>query len=259
MHPSRALHPSQPTGDLEERERRDRELSELFDRYAVSRDPRLREELVARTAWIATRCARRFTHRGEPFEDLHQVAQLGLLKAIDRFEPDQGHHFASFAMPTILGELRRYFRDHTWSIHVPRRAKDARPMVNGAVDDLTATFGRTPTVDEIANRLDQPAHVVADALRANEAYRARSLDTGRHREVEVEDIVLAHVDDRQVVAELMSHLDERERTILYLRYFEELSQAHIAERVGVSQVHVGRLLASSLELLRLILVPEAAG
>lgn len=255
----RSLHPSHPTDDLEDRERRDQELNNLFEQYAVSHDRRVREEIVERTAWIATRCARRFTHRGEPFEDLHQVAHLGLLKAIERFDPAQGHHFAAFAMPTILGELRRYFRDHTWSIHVPRRAKDVRPMVNGAVDDLTAVLGRKPTVDEIAQRIDHPATVVSDALAANEAYRARSLDTGHHRDVDVEDTVLSHVDDRHVVAELMSHLDERERKILYLRYFEELSQAHIAEIVGVSQVHVGRLLATSLERLRRVLVPEVAG
>lgn len=252
------MHPNHDHHGLDDVEERDRQLSELFERYAATRDRAVRDEIVDRTDWIATRSARRFTNRGEPFEDLLQVAHLGLLKAIERFDPSQGHHFAAFATPTILGELRRYFRDHTWSIHVPRRAKDIRPVVNAAVDELTATLGRAPTLDEIAERSDQPRQVVADALRANEAYRTRSLDTGLHVP-DVEDPILANVDDRHLVTELMSRLAPRERTILYLRYFEELSQAHIADIVGVSQVHVGRLLASSLERLRHAMVPQAAG
>lgn len=242
----------------DEVEERERELTELLEAYAGSRDRRIRDEIVVRTNWLATRGARRFANRGEPFDDLLQVANLGLLKAIERFDPHQGHHFAAFATPTILGELRRYFRDHTWCIHVPRRAKDIRPTVNAAVEELTSSLGRPPTVDEIAVRVNHPTRTVTDALRANVAYRARSLDEGNHR-LEMRDSALDGADDRHVIAEVISQLEPRERMIVYLRYFEELSQARIAEIVGVSQVHVGRLLASSLEQLRRKLVPEMAG
>lgn len=241
--------------DVDERER---ELTQLLEAYAANRDRGIRDEIVVRTSWLATRGARRFANRGEPFDDLLQVANLGLLKAIERFDPHQGHHFAAFATPTILGELRRYFRDHTWCIHVPRRAKDIRPTVNAAVEELTSSLGRPPTVDEVAVRVNHPSRAVTDALRANVAYRARSLDEGNHR-LEMRDSALDGADDRHVIADVMSQLEPRERLIVYLRYFEELSQARIAEIVGVSQVHVGRLLASSLEQLRQKLVLDVAG
>lgn len=237
---------------------RDRELADLFERYVATRDVHLRDEIVDRTAWIAIRSARRFANRGEPLDDLLQVARLGLLKAIERFDPSHGHHFAAFATPTILGELRRYFRDHTWSIHVPRRAKDIRPLVNAAVDELTATLGRPPRLEEIADRVGHPPAVVTDALRANSAYRTRSIDLGTHQ-LDTGDRALDLVDDRHMVTELMSQLDPRAQRILYLRYYEELSQARIAEMVGISQVHVGRLLAASLERMRQALVPQIAG
>ena len=225
-------------------------LADALSRYASNRDERLRDEIVDRAAWLALRSARRFSDRGEPFDDLLQVARIGLLKAIERFDPERGVQFGAYATPTIVGELRRYFRDHTWSVHVSRRAKDLRPAVNTASDELARDLGRSPTVAEIAARIERSEDAVLEALEANNAYRARSLDpTGSGHappvEARFEDVL-----DRQVISGLLERLRPRERTIVYLRFFEELSQAQIAERVGTSQVHVGRLLASTLEQLR---------
>jgi RNA polymerase sigma-B factor len=242
-----------PTDDDE------RWLADALGRFATTRDPRLRAEIVEATMWIATRSARRFADRGEPFDDLVQVARLGLVKAVDRFDPAHGVHFGAYATPTILGELRRHFRDHTWSVHVSRRAKDLRPSVNEAHDELTRTLGRSPTISEVADRLHTSADAVLEALEANNAYRTRSLDVGRDSTWSPPvDADYAGVLDRQVIADLMERLAPRERTILYLRFFEELSQAQIAEKVGTSQVHVGRLLSSTLTSLRSHLERETA-
>jgi RNA polymerase sigma-B factor len=235
----------------------ERWLADALERYHHNRDPDLRNEIVDRTAWLATRSARRFADRGEPFDDLLQVARIGLLKAIDRFDPIHGVQFGAYATPTIVGELRRYFRDHTWSVHVSRRAKDLRPSVNTAVDELTRELGRSPTIDEVAVRIHSSPDAVLEALEANNAYRARSLDpagTGHSPPVEAN---FDNVLDREVIAALLDRLKPRERMIVYLRFFEEMSQAQIAERVGTSQVHVGRLLASSLVQLRSFLEHDA--
>lgn len=225
-------------------------LRESLELFAKTRDSRLRDEIALRTSWIATRSARRFWDRGEPFDDLVQVANIGLLKAIDRFDPSHGVHFGAYATPTIVGELRRHFRDYTWSVHVPRRTKDMRSVVNAARDDLTKEYGRSPRVSEIATRLDVSVDSVIGALESNNAYRAFPLDaagTGHASETETSfDDVL----NREVVSNLLDQLPARERKILYLRYFEELSQEQIAEQIGTSQVHVGRLIASSLAELR---------
>lgn len=246
----RSIH--QPTEEDE------RWLADALARYHVSRDPDLRNEIIARTSWLATRSARRFADRGEPFDDLLQVARIGLLKAIDRFDPAHGVQFGAYATPTIVGELRRYFRDHTWSVHVSRRAKDLRPAVNSAVDELTRELERSPTVDEVAQRVHNSPDAVLEALEANQAYRAHSLDpagTGHAPPVEAG---FDNVLDREVIATLLDRLRPRERLIVQLRFFDELSQAQIAERVGTSQVHVGRLLAASLAQLRSHLETDAA-
>lgn len=225
-------------------------LQDALVRYARKRDSLLRDEIAAHTSWIAVRSARRFWDRGEPFDDLTQVAHIGLLKAIERFDPTVGVHFGAYATPTILGELRRHFRDYTWSVHVPRRAKDLRSAVNVARDELSRDLGRSPRVEEIADRLKVSTESVIEALDANNAYRAHTLDpasTGlsSSMETDFEDIF-----NRDAISALLDRLPARERRILYLRYFEELSQAQIAEQMGTSQVHVGRLIASSLATLR---------
>lgn len=236
--------------DAAQSEAADAWLRESLELYAVNRDVRLRDEIAQRTSWIATRSARRFWDRGEPLDDLVQVAQIGLLKAIDRFDPSHGVHFGAYATPTIVGELRRHFRDHTWSVHVPRRTKDLRSAVNTARDDLTKALGRSPLITEIATRLDVTTDSVIASLEANNAYRAFSLDPVANSNTSISDSGFDDVLNREVVSNLLDQLPPRERKILYLRYFEELSQEEIAEQIGTSQVHVGRLIASSLAELR---------
>jgi RNA polymerase sigma-B factor len=227
----------------------DQWLHESFERYSTTGDLSLRDEIAEHTSWLATRGARRFADCGEPFDDLVQVARIGLLNAIDRFDPAQGVPFGAFATPTIMGELRRYFRDHTWSVHVSRRAKDLRPAVNAASEALSKELHRSPRIREIAERMTLPEEAVIEALEANNAYRAHTLDpTGRNTPAAESN--LDEVLNRDVIAGLLDRLRPRQRQILYLRFFEELSQAQIAEQIGTSQVHVGRLLASSLAQLR---------
>ncbi len=224
-------------------------LEAALERFNTSRDAALRDEITARTSWLATRGARRFADCGEPFDDLVQVARIGLLNAIDRFDPAHGVPFGAYATPTIMGELRRYFRDHTWSVHVSRRAKDLRPAVNAASEALSKELRRSPKVSEIAARMRIPDEAVIEALEANNAYRAHSLDpTGRNSPAV--DATDEPVLDRQVIVGLLDKLRPREREILYLRFFDELSQAQIADKIGTSQVHVGRLIVSSLAELR---------
>jgi RNA polymerase sigma-B factor len=230
-------------------------LQESLQRYATYRDKELRDEIAERTSWLATRGARRFADCGEPFDDLVQVARIGLLNAIDRFDPFQGVPFGAYATPTIMGELRRYFRDHTWGVHVSRRAKDLRPAVNATTEALSKELQRSPRVSEIAERMKVPEESVIEALEANSAYRAHTLDSSGRSSPSVESDVDS-VLNREVIARLLDSLRPRERQILYLRFFDELSQAQIAERIGTSQVHVGRLIASSLAELRQHLLEE---
>ena len=236
------LTPSQPDSD-------ERWLKDAFDRYATERDKVLRDEIAERTSWLATRGARRFADCGEPFDDLFQVARIGLLNAIDRFDPAQGVPFGAYATPTIIGELRRYFRDHTWRVRVSRRAKDLRPSVNATTEILSKELQRSPRISEIADRMKIAEEAVIEALEANNAYRAHTLDPTGKNTPSVESN-LDEVLNRQVIAGLLDRLQPRQRQILYLRFFEELSQAQIAEQIGTSQVHVGRLIASSLAQLR---------
>ncbi len=225
-------------------------LAESLLIYAETRDTNLRDRIAAATSWIAQRSARRFWDRGEPFDDLVQVAHIGLLKAIDRFDPEQGVPFGAYATPTIMGELRRHFRDHTWSVHVPRGAKDLRPAVNAARDHLNKELQRSPLISEIADHLHVSAASVIEALESNNAYRTYALDSVHATRAPVLDTGFDEIVDREVISALLDRLAPRERTIIQLRFFDELSQAEIAERVGTSQVHVGRLITSSLAVLR---------
>jgi len=224
-------------------------LFDAFARYALGHDKDLRDQIAEQTSWLATRAARRFAASGEPFDDLFQVARIGLLNAIDRYDPSHGVPFGAYATPTIMGELRRYFRDHTWQIHVSRRAKDLRPIVNGTIEDLSKELQRSPRIAEIAERMRIAQEAVIEALEANNAYRAHALDHNAREGPAVESN-LDEMLNRQLILGLLDTLRPREREILFLRYFEELSQAQIAERIGTSQVHVGRLIASSLAELR---------
>jgi RNA polymerase sigma-B factor len=151
-------------------------LDEAVAEFAHTRDPDLRSTIVARGGWLARRVARRFAETSEPFDDLCQVAMIGLLKAVDRYDPQFGVRFGTFATPTILGELRRHFRDHTWAVHVPRGAKELRVQINAAVDEMTAVLGRSPTVPELAARLELRIEQVLEGLEASSVYSAVSLD-----------------------------------------------------------------------------------
>ena len=236
----------------------DRWLRESFDRYWTYRDKNLRDEIAEHTSWLATRGARRFADCGEPFDDLVQVARIGLLNAIDRFDPSQGVPFGAYATPTIMGELRRYFRDHTWGVHVSRRAKDLRPAVNLTIETLHKELQRSPRMSEIAERMKIPEEAVIEALEANNAYRAHTLDQSGKNTPSV-DSNLEAILNREVIAGLLDRLRPRQRQILYLRFFDELSQAQIADKIGTSQVHVGRLIASSLAQLRDLLQEDEPG
>jgi RNA polymerase sigma-B factor len=225
----------------------DQWLRQALSRYAMSRDRALRDEIAARADWLAIRSARRFSDRGEPFDDLVQEARIGLLKAIERFDQDRSVPFGAYATPTIMGELRRYFRDRTWAVHVPRGSKDIMAAVVSARDGMAGELGRSPLVPEIAQRMNLATDTVIEALEANDVYFTRTLQSaGAHRtpatEPAFEDLL-----DRVVLSSLLDQLAPRQRKILQMRYFEELTQTEIATRIGTSQVHVGRLIAASLD------------
>jgi RNA polymerase sigma-B factor len=228
-------------------------LADALARYAQTRAVDLRDEIVEGTLWLATRSARRFATSGEPFDDLVQVARIGLLKAVERFDASHAVPFGAYATPTIMGELRRYFRDHTWSVHVSRRAKDLRSSLNTTAETMSRELNRSPRVSELAERLGISEEHVIETLEANNAYRSYSLDPAGMGRTAVAESRYDDVLNRDVVIGLLSQLPQREREILTLRFFNELTQAEIAERIGTSQVHVGRLIASSLAKLRPLL------
>jgi RNA polymerase sigma-B factor len=219
----------------------------------------LRGQLVTGYLPVAQHIARRFAHRGEPLDDLTQVATVGLINAVDRFEPDRGSDFFSFAVPTISGEVRRHFRDQGWSMRVPRRLKDLHVSLNAAVAELSQSLGRAPRPSELADKLGLPTNEVLEGLAAGQAYRGSSLDeilSGDQSGTTLGDLLgeadaeLERVDYQQSLQPLLAELPERERSILMLRFFGNMTQTQIADRVGVSQMHVSRLLAQTLARLR---------
>ena len=219
---------------------------------------RQRERLISGYLPVAEHIAHRFAGRGEPLDDLIQVATLGLINAVDRFEPARGSHFLSFAVPTITGEVRRHFRDHGWSTRVPRRLKDLHIAIRRALAELSQQLGRAPRPSEIAERLGIPVSEVIEGLQAGEAYRSGSLDEmlGAGQRAAVGDFIggldnaLALIDDREALRPLLAELAPREQTILVLRFFHQLTQTQIAEQVGISQMHVSRVLRQTLAFLR---------
>ncbi len=235
----------------------------LFERWRQHGDHFARETLVERFLPLARKLARRYARGVEQAEDLTQVASLGLVKAIDRFDPRLGNHFASFAVPTILGELRRHFRDASWAVHVARAAQERSLEVQKAMEVLLCETGRSPSVREIAEYLELDHEQVLDALQVSQAHSAVSLDAPGGREDEsdgecrmdtiaVEDESYLHVEDSSVVAQALAMLEPRERQILGLRFFEEMTQSEIATRVGLSQMQVSRLLRRSVERMRAV-------
>jgi RNA polymerase sigma-B factor len=233
--------------------------AQLFARH-VEGDRAAREALVRRFMPLARSLARRYDRSSEPFEDLLQVASLGLLKALDRFDPTLGHPFASFAVPTILGEMRRHFRDAGWSVHVPRGSQERALKVRDAQERLANARGRAATVNELAEYLELSTEEIIDALQAIQAYESLSLDAprpGATDEATSYGDTMGEEDGRYELVELdatvtavLGHIPQREREILSMRFVEDLTQTEIAERVGISQMQVSRLLRRSLDQLR---------
>ena len=230
----------------------------LFRRYRGQCDQAAREELVRRFLPLARSIARRYARSSEPYEDLVQVATLALLKAIERFDPERGIDFRAFAIPTILGELKRYFRDSAWAVHVPRSVQERALLVEGANERLTNIHGRPPTVREIASHLGVTNEDVLDGLKAARAYDTLSLDespgaptlegdeTTLGETLGAEDERYELIDADLAVAGAVRSLPERERRILYLRFVKEMTQSEIATIMGVSQMQISRLLQRSL-------------
>jgi RNA polymerase sigma-B factor len=228
----------------------------LFAEYHETGDRAIRDRLIEANVGLAESIARRFTGRGESDDDLRQVALLGLLKAVERFDPERGLAFSSFASPTIEGEIKRHFRDHRWAVRVPRRTQEQALEVSAAVAVLTQRLGRSPTIDELVAETTLTSEDVIEALEAGRAATAARIDAGESGDRSIaeqlgeRDERLDDVERRIVVSQLMESLKPRERTIVFLRFYEGLTQSKIAEQLGVSQVHVSRILAAALDRLR---------
>ncbi len=232
-----------------------RQLPSESDEYA-----RQLERIVLRCCPLADRVARHFDRRGENLEDLTQVARVGLLQAVNRFDPTRGSRFVSFALPTMMGELRRYFRDYGWKVHVPRRIRDRQHDIACATAYLTSDLRRAPTVDELAAELDIDRDRVVESIVAAKAYQPQSLDVNIGDDDSRSQLLgdsLGEVDagfdrvtDRESVRTLLAALPQREQKVLYLRYFGAMTQRQIADSIGVSQMHVSRILERTLRDLR---------
>ncbi|WP_428342049.1 RNA polymerase sigma factor SigF [Mycobacterium sp.] len=221
---------------------------------------RHRDKIVARCLPLADHIARRFEGRGEPRDDLVQVARVGLVNAVARFDVETGSDFVSFAVPTIMGEVRRHFRDNSWSVKVPRRLKELHLRLGTATADLSQKLGRAPTASELSRELEMDRAEVIEGLVAGSSYNTLSIDSGGGSGDEEAraiadtlgdvDTGLERIENREALRPLLEGLPERERTVLVLRFFDSMTQTQIAERVGISQMHVSRLLAKSLARLR---------
>ena len=227
-----------------------------FVEFAATRDPRLRDELVEAHLGLAHQLARRFANRGETHDDLVQVASVALIHAVDRFDPDRGFEFSTFATRTVLGELKRHFRDKGWAVRAPRRIQELYLELGRAADDLAQELGHPPTVRELADRTGATEESVLEAFEAGQGYRATSIDAPDRQEGTISsrlggiDAGFDSAEDHQVLLAAFSTLPEREQAILRLRFIGGLTQSQIAEKIGVSQMHVSRLMAASIAQLR---------
>lgn len=220
---------------------------------------RQRDSIVERCLPLADHIARRFDGRGEPRDDLVQVARVGLVNAVIRFNVDAGSDFVSFAVPTIMGEVRRHFRDNSWSVKVPRRLKELHLRLGAATAELSQRLGRAPTPSELAAELEMDRDEIVEGLVAGSSYNTLSIDGAGGGTEEAPaiadtlgdvDLNLDQIENRESLRPLLASLPERERQVLLLRFFESMTQTQIAERVGISQMHVSRLLAKSLTRMR---------
>ena len=248
-----------PNDDLRSADR------EMFEQLAAleagtTEHESLRAALIERHLPLVTFMARKFADRGEPLDDLIQVGTIGLIKAIDRFEISKGFEFSTFATPTIVGEIKRHFRDKTWAIRVPRRLQELGAAITKANNALTQKLDRSPTPKEIAKHLGVTVDEIAEALESNAAYSTVSLDSGSDESPTIGDSVgsldeaLEGVEYRESLKPLLAALDDREKRILQMRFFDNLSQSQIATELGISQMHVSRILTKVLSQLRTGLV-----
>ncbi|CAB4748435.1 unannotated protein [freshwater metagenome] len=246
---------------IEETRRRSAELFvEFLDEGAsqASRDA-ARDALVRLHLPLVEHCARRFRNRGEPFEDLVQVGTIGLIKSVDRFDTERGVEFSTYATPTIIGEIKRYFRDKGWAIRVPRRLQELRMQIGTATAELTQDLGRSPTASELAAHIGCTVEEIVEGIESSNAYSTLSLDATDDSDdgaasmldaLGEVDAGMEHVEIRESIKPLLDQLDAREKKILLLRFFKNMTQSQIAEEIGVSQMHVSRLLNRTLEQLR---------
>lgn len=227
--------------------------------FASRNELEARDSLARKYDHIATGLARRFAGRGEDLDDLTQTARLGLVNAIDRFDSDKGASFATFATRTIVGELKRHLRDKAWAVRVPRRLQELSLEIGTVTSEITQKLGRSPTLAEIAEAVDQPLENVVEAVAAGGAYSASSLNRPAGGDEQAPavietlgegDAVLRRSAERVTAAEVIEKLPEREREILQLRFFDAMSQTEIAEQLGISQMHVSRILRNTLQQLR---------
>ncbi|GAA1037567.1 hypothetical protein GCM10009557_51350 [Virgisporangium ochraceum] len=247
------------------RTQRDRNSSEVMLAELATLDAgssefvRLRAQIIEDLLPLATHLAARFRNRGEPFDDLVQVANLALIKAVDGFDPHRGVSFSSYAVPFIAGELKRHFRDKTWHVRVPRRLQELSLQINRATDELTQRLGRSPTVADLAKHLEIGEEETIEALEAAGAYHSLSLDAPAGGEdgastlvdlIGTEDTDLAEVDARVALPPLLATLPSREQKILAMRFYGNLTQSQIASEMGISQMHVSRLITKALASLR---------
>jgi len=232
-----------------------------FVDYHRNGSPDLRERLVKRHLPLARRLAARFARRGVPYEDLYQVASIGLIHAVDRFDPGRGIPFDVYAAPTIVGEIKHHFRDRSWDLRVPRRVQDLHLAVNTAVERLSAQLGRSPTIGELARAVGAADEDVVEAIDAGGAFNTRPIlsavpgnDDDRRPDADVmlavDDAALDGVEDRLMIARLVEESPPREALILRMYFWDRRSQAVIAERLGISQMHVSRLLRRSIDRMR---------
>jgi RNA polymerase sigma-B factor len=251
--------PDEPTG-VELTRRRSAELFAVFrDQEApqASRDT-ARDSLVRLHLPLVEHCARRFRNRGEPLEDLVQVGTIGLIKSVDRFDTERGVEFSTYATPTIIGEIKRYFRDKGWAIRVPRRLQELRMLISAATGELTQSLGRSPTPRELAEVIGCSVEEIIEGIESSNAYSTLSLDATDDGDgsasmldaIGIDDEGLEHVEIRESIKPLLDRLEPREKKILLLRFFKNMTQSQIAEEIGVSQMHVSRLLNRTLEQLR---------
>jgi len=247
------------------------ELRRLHREYRATTDPatrdRIRERLVEGYRSLVYFLARKFMNRGEPLDDIVQVGFLGLIKAIERFDPELGNEFTTFATPTVTGEIKRYFRDKGWAIRFPRRLQELYQQVVRMNEDLKKELGRTPRVAEIAERLKVSEEEVLEAMEMSPAHAPMSLnatigsdgDDGRSlfESIGNADPNLERVEMRDVLRRAMAHLTPRERSIMAMRFYDEMSQSEIAKKLGISQMHVSRLQRAALDHLREVVPQEA--